>query len=148
MRRLFLLCPDADVQEPWGEEKAPAGMASFHNRFPQGNAAQQVATSTPSTTTNGMKKVKDGHEGQPWYNSTLRKLKSQIERETRKVVEDLRWGKIPNKTRLLKLQYKKDCWIEKRRYQEDLWTKLLISSKQKNNKKFWKLVNGLALGKT
>ncbi|KAJ1106956.1 hypothetical protein NDU88_004354 [Pleurodeles waltl] len=81
---------------------------------------------------------------------TLRKFKKQVSRQTKKVAKEARWDKDknPDETRLLRLrsQYKKDCWTEKGRYYEDLWSKLLISNKQKNNKKFWQLVNGLVQG--
>ncbi|KAJ1110581.1 hypothetical protein NDU88_007931 [Pleurodeles waltl] len=94
-------------------------------------------------------KVKSRTEGKPWFNRTLRHQKNQVSRELKKVLKNVHWGRKPDDTRLseLRAKYKKNCWMAKQSYHEDLWTKLLMSNKQKNNKKFWELINGLTKGK-
>ncbi|KAJ1082943.1 hypothetical protein NDU88_003104 [Pleurodeles waltl] len=94
-------------------------------------------------------KVKSRIAEKPWFNGTLRNQKNQVSRELKKVLKDVPWGRNSDDTRLseLRAKYKKNCWMAKQSYYEDLWTKLLMSNKQKNNKKFWKLINGLTKGK-
>ncbi|KAJ1191397.1 hypothetical protein NDU88_000713 [Pleurodeles waltl] len=93
-------------------------------------------------------KVKSRKEEKPWFNRTLRNLKNQVSRESKKVLKDVHWGRKSDDTRLsgLRAKYRKNCWMAKQSYHEDLWTKLLMSNKQKNNKKFWELINGLTKG--
>ncbi|KAJ1124431.1 hypothetical protein NDU88_002892 [Pleurodeles waltl] len=81
-------------------------------------------------------KVKSRTEEKPWFNRTLRNQKYQVSREFKK--KDVHWGRKSDDTRLseLRAKYKKNCWMAKQSYHEDLWTKLLMSNIQKNNKKF------------
>ncbi|KAJ1139963.1 hypothetical protein NDU88_006324 [Pleurodeles waltl] len=93
-------------------------------------------------------KVKSRKEEKPSFNRTLHNLKNQVSRESKKVLKDVHWGRKSDDTRLseLRAKYKKNCWMAKQSYHEDLWTKLLMSNKQKNIKKFWELINGLTKG--
>ncbi|KAJ1188355.1 hypothetical protein NDU88_005116 [Pleurodeles waltl] len=88
-------------------------------------------------------KVKGITEEKRWFNRALRNQKNQVSRELKKVLKDVHLGRKSEDTRLseLRAKYKKNCWIAKQGYHEDLWTKLLMSNKQKINKKFWELIN-------
>ncbi|KAJ1087605.1 hypothetical protein NDU88_000772 [Pleurodeles waltl] len=94
-------------------------------------------------------KIKSHTEEKPWFNRTLHYQKNQVSRGLKKVLKDIHWRRKPDDTRLseLRAKYKKNCWMAKQSCHEDLWTKLLMSNKQKNNKKFWELINGLTKGK-
>ncbi|KAJ1114388.1 hypothetical protein NDU88_002626 [Pleurodeles waltl] len=94
-------------------------------------------------------KVKSCKGEKQWFNRTLRSRKNQVSRELKKVLKDIHWGRKSDDTRLseLRAKYKKNCWMAKQSYHEDLWTKMLMSNKQKNNKMFWELINGLTQGK-
>ncbi|KAJ1135035.1 hypothetical protein NDU88_001481 [Pleurodeles waltl] len=92
---------------------------------------------------------KTSSEGQKWFGSGLCQLKAQITRETRRVAKESNKGEQADKTtlRILRQQFHKECLATKRSYQEELWNKLLWSSKQPNRKTFWQAVNELLFGK-
>ncbi|KAJ1099718.1 hypothetical protein NDU88_004817 [Pleurodeles waltl] len=103
----------------------------------------------PISVIESKNKVKSRTEEKPWFNRTLRNQKNQVSRELKKVLKAVHWGRKSDDTRLseLRAKYKKNCWMAKQSYHEDLWIKLLMSNKQKNNKRFWELINGLTKGK-
>ncbi|KAJ1184344.1 hypothetical protein NDU88_001152 [Pleurodeles waltl] len=102
----------------------------------------------PISVTESKNKVKSCIGEKPWFNGTLRNQKNQVSRELKKVLKDVHRGRHSDDARLSKLRakYKKNCWMAKQSYYEDLWAKLLMSNKQKNNKKLWELINGLTKG--
>ncbi|KAJ1139452.1 hypothetical protein NDU88_005824 [Pleurodeles waltl] len=103
----------------------------------------------PISVTESKNKVKSCIGEKPWFNGTLCNQKNQVSRELKKVLKDVHWGRNSDDTRLseLRAKFKKNCWMAKQSYYEDLWTKLLMSNKQKNNTKFGELINGLTQGK-
>ncbi|KAJ1162327.1 hypothetical protein NDU88_002795 [Pleurodeles waltl] len=103
----------------------------------------------PISVIESKNKVKSCKGEKPWFNRTLYNQKNQVSRELKKVLKDIHWRRKSDDTRLseLRAKYMKNCWMAKQSYHEDLWTKLLMSNKQKNNKKFWELINGLTQGK-